>query len=67
MVPIAYQSFGSGPDLLLIVGQDGTLSWWDPALLKDLSSHYSVTVFDLPAAGYSGAATRPPRSRGWQT
>ncbi len=59
MVPIAYQSFGSGPDLLLIAGQDGTLSWWDPALLTDLSSHYSVTVFDLPGAGYSGAATRP--------
>ena len=31
MVPIAYQTFGSGPDLLLISGQDGTMSWWDPA------------------------------------
>jgi pimeloyl-ACP methyl ester carboxylesterase len=59
MVPIAYQSFGSGPDLLLIAGQDGTLSWWDPALLLDLSGHYSVTVFDLPGAGYSGASTAP--------
>ena len=59
MVPIAYQSFGSGPDLLLITGQDGTLSWWEPALLSALSSHYTVTVFDLPGAGYSGASTRP--------
>ncbi len=59
MVPIAYQTFGSGPDLLLISGQDGTMSWWDPALLSDLSSHYTVTVFDLPGAGYSGPVTSP--------
>ena len=59
MVPIAYQSFGSGPDLLLITGQDGTMSWWDPALLSDLSSHYTVTMFDLPGAGYSGPVTSP--------
>jgi pimeloyl-ACP methyl ester carboxylesterase len=59
MVPIAYRSFGSGPDLLLISGQDATLSWWDPALLSDLATHYRVTVFDLPSVGYSGAATAP--------
>ncbi len=59
MVPIAYQSLGSGPDLLLIAGQDGTMSWWDPSLLADLSSHYRVTMFDLPGAGYSGAPTAP--------
>lgn len=57
MVPIAYRSFGSGPDLLLISGQDGTLSWWGQTLLSDLSGHYRVTVFDLPGAGYSGSAT----------
>lgn len=57
MVPIAYRSFGSGPDLLLVAGQDGTLSWWGPTLLFDLSTYYHVTVFDLPGVGYSGAAT----------
>jgi pimeloyl-ACP methyl ester carboxylesterase len=57
MVPIAYESFGSGPDLLLIAGQDGTLSWWAPSWLSALSGHYRVTVFDLPGAGYSGGAT----------
>jgi 3-oxoadipate enol-lactonase len=35
------------------------MSWWDPALLSDLSSHYTVTMFDLPGAGYSGPATSP--------
>lgn len=59
MVPIAYRSFGSGPDLLLISGQDGTLSWWGQALLSDLSGHYRVTVFDLPDVGYSGSTTAP--------
>jgi len=59
MVPIAYRSFGSGPDLLLISGQDGTLSWWGQTLLSDLSGHYRVTVFDLPGAGYSASPTAP--------
>ncbi len=59
MVPIAYRSFGSGPDLLLVSGQDGTLSWWGQSLLSDLSGHYRVTVFDLPGVGYSGRATAP--------
>jgi len=64
MVPIAFSRFGSGPDLLLIAGQDGTMSWWDAALLSDLSRRYRVTVFDLPGAGYSGAPTAP-LSLGW--
>ena len=33
IVLIAYRSFGTGPDLLLIEGQDGTLSWWGRPLL----------------------------------
>jgi len=59
MVPVAYRSFGSGPDLLLVSGQQGTLSWWSQTLLSDLSGHYRVTVFDLPGVGYSGSAARP--------
>ena len=35
------------------------MSWWDPALLSDLSSHYTVTMFDLPGAGYSGPTPSP--------
>ena len=58
-VQIAYSRFGSGPDLVLIEGQDASLSWWDPTLLSALSGHYRVTIFDLPGAGYSGAATAP--------
>jgi len=57
MVPIAYTSVGSGPDLLLVDGEDGSLAWWNPTLVLDLALHYRVTMFDLPGAGYSGAAT----------
>lgn len=57
MIPIAYRSFGTGPDLLMIPGQDGTMSWWGQRLLGALSAHYRVTIFDLPGVGYSGAPT----------
>jgi pimeloyl-ACP methyl ester carboxylesterase len=54
-VTIGYRQFGGGRDLLLVMGQDGTMSWWDPALLLNLSHSYRVTIFDLPGAGYSGS------------
>ncbi len=50
---IAFRSFGSGPDLLLITGEHGSLTSWDPRLLLELASYYRVTVFDLPGIGYS--------------
>jgi pimeloyl-ACP methyl ester carboxylesterase len=56
---IAFRSFGSGPDLLLLMGQDGTMSWWEPSLLSALAQHYRVTVFDLPGVGYSSPPLVP--------
>jgi pimeloyl-ACP methyl ester carboxylesterase len=50
---VAYRSFGSGPDLLMIMGEDGTMTWWETPLLSSLGHHYRVTVFDLPGTGYS--------------
>jgi pimeloyl-ACP methyl ester carboxylesterase len=50
---VAFRHFGSGPDLLLITGQDGSMSWWAPSLLSSLSAHYTITEFDLPGTGYS--------------
>ena len=56
---VAYRQFGSGPDLLLIMGQDGSMSWWEPSLLSVLAQHYRVTVFDLPGVGYSSPSLQP--------
>jgi pimeloyl-ACP methyl ester carboxylesterase len=56
VVQIAYRQLGSGPPLLLIAGEDASMSWWPPPLLQGLAQRYSVTVFDLPGVGYSGPA-----------
>lgn len=56
---VAFRQFGSGPDLLLIMGQDGSMSWWEPSLLATLAQHYRVTVFDFPSVGYSDPALAP--------
>lgn len=53
-VQVAFRTFGSGPDLLLVEGEHATLTSWDPRLLVDLAQHYTVTVFDYPGTGYSG-------------
>ena len=50
---IGFRQFGSGPDLLLITGEHGSLTSWDPQLLLELGSSYRVTVLDLPGIGYS--------------
>jgi pimeloyl-ACP methyl ester carboxylesterase len=54
VVQIAYRQLGSGPPLLLIAGEDASMTWWPPTLLQSLALRYSVTVFDLPGVGYSG-------------
>jgi pimeloyl-ACP methyl ester carboxylesterase len=51
---IAFRQFGSGPDLMLVMGQAGSMSWWEPTLLQSLSQSFHVTIFDLPGIGYSG-------------
>lgn len=63
-VVMSFRSFGSGPDLLLIGGQDTSLTWWEPSLLSALAAHYRVVVLDLPGAGYSGPPTQA-LSLGW--
>jgi pimeloyl-ACP methyl ester carboxylesterase len=56
---VAFRHFGSGPDLLLITGEDTSMSSWPAPLLTALAQHYRVTIFDLPGTGYSGPL--PPR------
>jgi pimeloyl-ACP methyl ester carboxylesterase len=54
VVSIAYRQFGGGKPLVLISGEDASMSSWSPALLDLLRLHYRVTLFDLPGVGYSG-------------
>lgn len=56
-VAIAFRSFGTGPPLLLLSGQDGSLTWWSSGLLSSLAAHFHVVVVDYPGVGYSGPAT----------
>lgn len=58
-VPVAYRSFGAGPNLVLVNGQDASMASWQLSLVEELASHYRVTLFDLPGTGYSGAPTDP--------
>ena len=53
-VEIGYREFGAGPPLLLVEGEDASMTWWSPSLLQALSQHFRVTIFDLPGVGYSG-------------
>jgi pimeloyl-ACP methyl ester carboxylesterase len=55
---IAFRQFGSGPDLVLVTGEHGSLTAWDPQVLLELGAHYRVTVFDLPGIGYSEPSPR---------
>jgi pimeloyl-ACP methyl ester carboxylesterase len=56
---LAFRTFGSGPPLLLVMGQDGSMTWWDPSFLSLLAQHYQVTIFDLPGIGYSAPPASP--------
>jgi pimeloyl-ACP methyl ester carboxylesterase len=59
-IQIGYRQFGSGPNLLLVMGQRGTMTWWDPQFLSALAAHYAVTIFDLPGVGYSQSTSTTP-------
>ncbi len=59
-VKIAYRQFGSGPNLVLAMGEHGSMTWWDPTFLNALAQSYRVTIFDAPDVGYSAGTPRAP-------
>ena len=64
-VKVAFRQFGHGPNLLLAMGQRGSMSWWDPQLLTDLSAKFRVTIFDYPDIGYSAISPTNPTIEGY--
>jgi len=52
-VDIAYRQFGSGPPLVMVVGQDSSMSYWGPDLLRRLADHFTVITPDNRGVGHS--------------
>jgi pimeloyl-ACP methyl ester carboxylesterase len=59
-IRIGYRQFGSGPDLIMVMGDTGTMSDWTVNLLSLLGRHYHVTVFDNRGVGYTTDDTSVP-------
>ncbi|WP_328830111.1 alpha/beta hydrolase [Streptomyces sp. NBC_00252] len=59
-IRIGYRQFGSGPDLVMVMGDTGTMSDWTVDLLSRLGRHYHVTIFDNRGVGYTSDDTSVP-------
>jgi len=57
-IDIAYKVFGKGEPLILIMGYSGTMDLWAPKVLKELSSHYQVIIFDNRGMGLTTASDK---------
>lgn len=51
---IAWYERGQGPPLAMLIGTGSTMAEWDPALLRLLSEHHRLILFDYPGVGFSG-------------
>ncbi|HUI69013.1 MAG TPA: alpha/beta hydrolase [Spirochaetia bacterium] len=52
-IDVAYQDFGKGEPLVMIMGYGGSMDLWSPRLLQLLSDQYHVYVFDNRGMGHS--------------
>ena len=57
-IDIAYQTFGEGDPLLLIMGYSGTMDLWAPEVLGELASKYQVIIFDNRGMGKTTASDK---------
>jgi pimeloyl-ACP methyl ester carboxylesterase len=51
---IAWYERGQGPPLAMLTGTGSTMAEWDPALLRLLTRHHRLVLFDYPGVGLSG-------------
>ncbi len=63
----ASRVLGSGPPLVLLNGYSGTAADWDPTLLGELASSFTVYTLDHRGMGESelGDPARRSRSTAW--
>ncbi|WP_433890089.1 alpha/beta fold hydrolase [Streptomyces sp. CA-111067] len=59
-ITIGYRQFGSGPELVMVMGDTGTMSDWTVDLLSLIGRHYHVTIFDNRGVGYTTDDTSVP-------
>lgn len=57
-IEVAYQIFGEGEPLLLIMGYSGTMDLWAPEMLKELASKYQIIIFDNRGMGKTTASDK---------
>lgn len=57
---VAYRTIGSGPPLLLIIGFNGPMEYWDPRLVDALARQHRVITFDNAGVGRTQAVVRAP-------
>lgn len=56
-ITVSYQTFGSGPPLLMIMGYGSTMNLWEPLLVRQLATHFQVILFDNRGMGGTTAGT----------
>jgi pimeloyl-ACP methyl ester carboxylesterase len=55
-IEIAYQDFGTGDPLVMIMGYGGSMDLWSPRLLQLLGQSHHVFIFDNRGMGHSTAS-----------
>ena len=50
-IQIYYEVHGEGFPLVMIMGWNGNIDWWDPRLIQELSKKYKLVMFDNRGAG----------------
>jgi len=59
-ITVGYRQLGSGPPVVLVVGQGSTMAMWGTELPRRLAERHQVTMYDLRGVGYStDPATTP--------
>jgi pimeloyl-ACP methyl ester carboxylesterase len=63
-ITVGYRQLGSGPPVILVVGQGSTMAMWGTELPRRLAAHHQVTMYDLRGVGYSTDPGAAPLSIG---
>lgn len=58
-IKMAYQLYGSGYPLVLVMGYGSTMKLWEPGLIRMLSSFFQVILFDHRGIGNTEIGRRP--------